>query len=715
MKKNLILLLLITLVGCSSFEQTSQKSKEVSSEKLAINTDNKDVYIKAAHYFGDEWPINFWSSELNNIDKDFNKIKDDGFNSIVLVIPWGEFQPKITPIEYNDEVFNRLKNIIEKADRQKLNVILRIGYAWDFDPEVQLPNVERLRALYTDEQVYKAWLAYIEKIREVTLGYENVNFAFLTWEDFWGIVEEASHLKTLNQRTKLSEEIKFPAYLKKEYTLKQLSEIYGYEISSWETIPIPEKETEAFKLFYQYIDELLIEKFFNPAKERFPNLSMEVRVDSDPIILKNKQIEWYSHKETFTLPNSEYTTTYYSPAMGAMNNNNEESASKSLKRQELLFKDVKTSSGGNKVFVDQFLYYDNTPNFISNTKIKSNELNDFIIRSADNLKKHTNGYGVWTYKDYAANTVYNPQFEFGMKGWEVKGADAEIVNNKDDNAVLLKTGGIVTQSIVKDRDFYHASSKTTHLRFNAKSLKRPINLLIKIGNLSFNMEIGSSNKEYKIDIPINQLNDYTLSFESKEGDVVIDDIKLYSFVQEAKIYKLNGKGDTALNAIRSLNNLIPDYIEDYAIKEFDTNSNSKLIKNESTHVYKNSYPIEGEYNNRYVWVPKLSQITLLANSESKAINIKGVIPFDLHKKVYTDLKSINISYYINGKRIKESSYTKESEFNEIIDLNEIKNLIESNERIKLDIEISSEVNPERDGIGPDKRNLAIMINNIKVE
>ncbi len=50
-------------------------------------------YLKSVTYFGDAWPINYWGTEDDNMGTNFARIKADGFNSIILVIPWREFQP----------------------------------------------------------------------------------------------------------------------------------------------------------------------------------------------------------------------------------------------------------------------------------------------------------------------------------------------------------------------------------------------------------------------------------------------------------------------------------------------------------------------------------------------------------------------------------------------------------------------------------------------
>lgn len=714
MKKYLLVLMMLSLVGCSPKNEENIKGNapENPIESVSKN-ENSTLYLKVAHYFGDAWPINFWSSELYNAEEDMKKIKEDGFNAIILVLPWGEFQPKLNPIQYNGEVISKLQFLIEEAEKQELNVILRLGYTWDFDPDVEFSNTERLREVYLNDEVYKAWLAYMEKMKEVTSGHANVLFGFLTWEDLWGIVEEASLLQTDEQRMELSQKIGFPSYLKENFTLEEISDIYEYKIASWEEVMIPESETEAFKLFYQFVDKLYLEKFYTPAQKVFPNLSMEVRVDSDPIYLENGDIEWHSHKETYALPNAEYTTTYYSPAMGATNLGDEESAKTSLERQEFLFADVKNNSNGNKIFVDQYLYYDNTPNFTLNTKVKAEELDEFIINSADNLKNFTSGYGVWAYKDYAANVLYNPQFEVGLKGWEVAQGKVDIVEVNGDNTLTLEEGSKIIQLLEKDRDFYYKHSESATLWFYAHSSDSSANLAITVGDRVYNEVINERNNKYEIKIPIKALENFDLSFEAQEGNAFIDDIKLFSFVQEAKLYTVEGEEGTALDAIRTLNSKLPEYINDHTVSEFAVNSFSNDTIEESVQIFKNSYPVEGEEGKKFIWLPEYSYINLINQENDSYINIKGFIPFSAHKKVNPILDSLTVTFYINDEKVKEQTFKENSELNELINLTGTK--WENEKKLKLGIEVNSEFNLKKSGIGLDERDLSIMINYVKME
>lgn len=96
---------------------------------------NEVGFVTSAHYFADEWPINFWNAEWDNLEEDLKQIRADGFNTVILVVPWREFQPQMDPITYDQTCLIRLKEIIKAAGKQNLNVQIRLGYINDFGGE----------------------------------------------------------------------------------------------------------------------------------------------------------------------------------------------------------------------------------------------------------------------------------------------------------------------------------------------------------------------------------------------------------------------------------------------------------------------------------------------------------------------------------------------------------------------------------------------------
>lgn len=58
----------------------------------------RPAYRRSATYTSDAWVINFWNTESDHMEEELAQIAADGFNSIILVVPWREFQPGTAPI-----------------------------------------------------------------------------------------------------------------------------------------------------------------------------------------------------------------------------------------------------------------------------------------------------------------------------------------------------------------------------------------------------------------------------------------------------------------------------------------------------------------------------------------------------------------------------------------------------------------------------------------
>ena len=149
MKKKIVNVFLVMLLAVSMIWE-------------GIGQFQKPDYILAAHYFADEWPINFWNAEWDNIDQDLEQIKDDGFNTVIIVIPWREFQTEIQPVRYNDYAFSRLEEFMEAAQKAELMVQIRLGYLNDYYGDDN--SAERFYDILSDENTKVAWFEYAEKI-----------------------------------------------------------------------------------------------------------------------------------------------------------------------------------------------------------------------------------------------------------------------------------------------------------------------------------------------------------------------------------------------------------------------------------------------------------------------------------------------------------------------------------------------------------------------
>ena len=100
-------LCLLAAAGCGRKEDFSEKPK----------------YLKSATYCSDEWVVNFWNSESDHLEEELRQIAEDGFNSIILVLPWREFQPETEPVSYNEYALAKLDRVMEAAKAQGLSLI----------------------------------------------------------------------------------------------------------------------------------------------------------------------------------------------------------------------------------------------------------------------------------------------------------------------------------------------------------------------------------------------------------------------------------------------------------------------------------------------------------------------------------------------------------------------------------------------------------------
>ena len=170
-------------------------------------------YLKSVTYFGDAWPINYWGTEDDNMGANFARIKADGFNSIILVIPWREFQPGDMGNMYNEAAFAKLDQVMKCADDHGLMVTLRIGYCWDYSGEASLP--ERYAGVVQDgSNDRKMWIDYCKTIYDRVSDYGNFQGGFITWEDFWDYTSNMDRDLTRALSIRLASRCGYQDYLK---------------------------------------------------------------------------------------------------------------------------------------------------------------------------------------------------------------------------------------------------------------------------------------------------------------------------------------------------------------------------------------------------------------------------------------------------------------------------------------------------------------------
>lgn len=396
-----------------------------------------------------------------------------------------------------------------------------------------------------DSTVQEAWYAYLDKMYQTVSTYESFKEGFLTWEDFWGNLNVCGETDE-NIRIQKAEFMGYHKWIKDNYKIEQYNEKYGTNYAVIDVIPAPQRTEPAMAAMFEFYDDFL-NSVLEKSQDKFPNLSMEVRTDFDVIYTKEGDMEYYKHTDTFSCMNSSFITIMYGIPMGFENVGERVSYKEALEKTEYTLQQFKLNSANKPVYIDQFIFADNTPEFKNNAQIKEDELNDYLENVTDVLLKYSKGYGIWTYRNYCANVVYNSQFALKDKEWN---GNENVIFEKDINSMVCKIGigGRIEQIIPQERLYFNDNEYV--FEFEVKNLETPGTMLVTIGELIKTVEVKEKGK---VVLNLSSNPPTNISLESKDCSLTIDNIKLYAQVQQGYLYDENNNELQCIEGIRALN------------------------------------------------------------------------------------------------------------------------------------------------------------------
>ncbi|MDO4265385.1 MAG: hypothetical protein Q4C63_02835 [Eubacteriales bacterium] len=508
-------------------------SAAVSSKTTAGGTEQ----VRAVTYAGREWIINFWSTETEYADEDFRQIREDGFNTVILCVPWREFQPYLTG-GFNEDAFAKLGTLFEKAEAADLSVMIRLGYTWDYYDNSDL--LARYQSLIYDEAYQDAWKAYAKRVYETASSYRNFAGAFLTWEDFWNFIAIEKDLVGTYAGRKLAAQMGYTEYVSSRYAYEELLSLYGDEDES-RTPQFPAQDSPAYRLFLEWYDAWLSDLLLQ-TQEVFPNLSMECRLDQDPYLVPDGTRRGFDHAATFPCGTSSYSSIMLSASMGF-----EEGTALSQKdtrdMSAHLIEKTKANAG-KPVFVDQFLYMETTPGYEALPRLPEEEINTYLTGMGDVFRTATIGYGIWTYRDYADSLIYNPEFGLGLRGWTTYGSVS--VKEEDGTKMARLSAGASLMQDLKGRNYMGREKAVISFRAVAKQSTR---ITVTVGDVR-TVITADGDGVYTAELPRQTAGSLRIS---ADREVLIDNVKLYSHLTEGGIYQLDGSEGPYLAGIRGLN------------------------------------------------------------------------------------------------------------------------------------------------------------------
>jgi len=536
MRKYIAALLLLAIIVI-----VSQIDRDPESQSL--QTDGKPPLIKAVHYFSSSWPKSFWEDfEQSQVDDDFTRIKADGFNTIILVIPWMGFETGFEDgVSEPSQLYDRLEWLLAKIDKAGLAYGLRVSFPHNFDPDNGVSSAKLCMGIFVDSALRDDWVRYLSRIAQRVDQYrDSFKFAFFSWEDFFCPYAGIPGLNE-DQRLDMAKRSGYQAWLGDQFPLQLVEFLYSQSFESLQKVPFPERESPGFWLFLRFVDQFMVNQLLTPGRQVLPELAMEVRVDKDPIYSGSK-VFWAEHD--LALSDDRLRGSYWGAYYGANNQGELLMADEALRHFEHMLDKVSDYGKNTNHIVEQFNFADNTPGFAGqHAQIDGDELPAFIEGAAELLKQKSRGYGLWAYRDYVDSAIYNSSFELGLRGWDSQGSAEVVTNDEGDQALHMQAGAVISQTFAPfDRFAGLGSSEQITFCANFKRLADPAHIsLLLNGTLIGTLDVNKT-APYCVKMDAQAIKQSEVVFSvSSDIEIQIDDLRLYSFVQMLNVYDKNGQ------------------------------------------------------------------------------------------------------------------------------------------------------------------------------
>lgn len=496
----------------------------------------------AAHWFGRQWPKNFLPGfRREHVPGDFARLKADGFDTVILLVAWGDFQPVFDPCcRYDERAFERLRFLVDQAEAAGLKVMLRLGYGWSFHPDAGDIGVRQQRVL-NEPAVRDAFFAFLRRVSREVRGREHVVLSFFSWEDLW--------LRRVDEGARAD----YDAYLA---TLPADARGDG---------ALPDPGADA-RRFHGYWDWLLVERFVAPAAPLFPDLSLEVRVDSDPRFEPGPDgelvvTEWIGHPGMQELPPGQPLTIYWAPYWGALNQGEQLPAARSLALLDAML--ARFGEAGRPMFIDQFNVVDNTPGHEHNAVLRPEDTAAFLHAAVCTMAAHpVSGYGLWTTRDYAESPLHNPAFGYGLEGWTLARADGAAPRDaieplaSGDFLLAFGPGDLLTQAVPPRRGRLPRGGDALRDRVCVEAdVREPGVLQARAGGEAVALAFDATGVQRRCAAISPEPGDAGLVFELRAGPgrFGLREVQLFDHVQYGGLYDLHGRPGPLLEPVRRMN------------------------------------------------------------------------------------------------------------------------------------------------------------------
>jgi len=517
------------------------------------------AFERAAWYFGDDGPGNFWESfQPGRVDSDLFRIKGDGFNAIFLAVPWDLFDPGLNG-RMPERQRRDLALVVAAAGRLHLGVYVRAGYYWDYDDRAFQPRDERFFPALYDPGCREHLKQFLTTLDGVCRSAGGVSGTILSWEDFWRFMGTAGDSE--ERRLQLARESGFQAFLQGRYSLEAVERDFARKFGSFSEVPLPSSDGPAYAYLLEFFDHGF-SQILDIGRSAIPGLSAEVRVDFDPVRAPDGRITWFDHSKTYRLAGASHDRlfTYWAPFMWEQNRGETVDATEAIHSFDVTQDRLMAVARGSCLFVDQFNFVDNSPGMEQNARLAAGEVPNFIARVAPVLYREAVGYGIWTYQDYTWNKVIDSNFSVAGRDWVGEGW--RIVSCSGQTFAHLSQGGALRQAfnrlqlMNKDPELPHVLNFWAQTVGGMGTVEISLSPDLETGQKwsPIRLELNNPGGRWcRIDFPANEGNPSALGFRAIAGEIEITHIRYYSHIQSNGFYDTYGSPGVNLSLLRDLN------------------------------------------------------------------------------------------------------------------------------------------------------------------
>lgn len=510
-------------------------------------------YLRAVNYFGRAQPLNFWDSALlDEAPAHLESIRRDGFDAVILVIPWRGFQRTVVPSTFDDVNLGRLRRLLFMVRDAGLKYVIRISFPWNNDPLSVGDADERTLGLFSRRDYREGWLDYVRTIRRISEAHSAFQFAFFSWEEFPSIREHMAH-RPFEQRLALAGSLGFRDYLAERYSLAEVSRQFGKPFASFSEVYIPLPDCEAYRTYVEFVNYALA-TLLADGRAAWPKLGMQLRVDMDRTVIGGENV-WIEND--LRLDDSGMRATYFFSSMYGHDQGEKLTAAEGLANLKWMLRRVSDEGRSRRHFLDQFIFHDESPQYAHSARIHPDEMEAFLAGAGGLLERYSHGFAFWCYWDYRVNHLYNAAFLRGLLGWETRG-EVTLGPDAEPRFVTLAPGAAVVQrmdphAVGWGTPFYEtmrfaltarAAAGAAHLRLTANGVT---DVEIDVANAQAQrQEVAFSPERHRHDtVEVALENTGTTPVE-------VTDLNLWAFVYRHHIYDENGKPGRYLEAARAM-------------------------------------------------------------------------------------------------------------------------------------------------------------------